>query len=100
MKPYEWNIEKRNVLKELLSQGYRITEIEKLLGIARHTLRAELKRGLSESDFKNLRYIKYDPLMAMDSLVKDVINEEDLKLLMDYWKTKEKEKKEIGNVNI
>ncbi len=98
---YEWNIEKRNMLKGLLSQGYRITEIEEMLDISRHTLRAELKRGLTESEFNNLRYIKYDPLMAMDSLVREVVSDEGLNLLMDYWKAKEKEeKKEINNVKL
>jgi len=100
MRLYEWNFKKRNELKKLLLQGYKIIEIEKILNVSRHPLKDELKRGLTDSDYTNQRYIKYDPYMAMDTVVKNAVGEEEFKLLMDYWKEQEKKEIKIRNVNL
>lgn len=86
----EWDILKRKALKGLLTEGYRIGEIKTIMHVSYPTLQKEFKRGLSEEDYKNLRYIKYSPYLALENTAIEALGKEEFDLLMQYEINKKK----------
>ncbi len=86
----EWDCEQRKNLIFLLMSGYKLSELPDLMSKSYPSIKKELKRGLSHQDYVEQRYIRYNPMFALENLVKDLIGEEDFKELMEYENGKRK----------
>lgn len=71
-----WSIEMREQLKFVLGEGLLPAHIIKDFGISRVTLLKELKRGLSEEEYRERRYIKYLPVKALKTEITELFGED------------------------
>ena len=60
-----FTLDNRNKLQFLLSDGFSLTVIQNTLNITRSVLYTEIKRGLTAEEYKNRRYVKYNPIRAI-----------------------------------
>ena len=60
-----FNLDNRNKLQFLLSDGFSLTVIQNTLNITRSVLYTEIKKGLTAEEYKNRRYVKYNPIRAI-----------------------------------
>lgn len=70
--------------------GYKLRELTELLSKSYPSIKSELKKGLSIQDYEEQRYIRYDPMLALENLVKDLIGESDFNELLEYENVKRK----------
>ena len=77
----------REQLKFVLSEGLLPTHIVKDFNISRPTLLKELKRGLTEDEYIEKRYIKYLPVRALKEEINEVFGED----VLSYIKSNELE---------
>lgn len=82
-----WTIQMREQLKFVLSEGLLSTHIVKDFNISRPTLLKELKRGLTEDEYIEKRYIKYLPVRALKEEINEVFGED----VLSYIKSNELE---------
>mgnify|MGYP000494500325 FL=1 len=82
-----WTIQMREQLKFVLSEGLLPTHIVKDFNISRPTLLKELKRGLTEDEYMEKRYIKYLPVRALKEEINEVFGED----VFSYIKSNELE---------
>lgn len=82
-----WTIQMREQLKFVLSEGLLPTHIVKDFNISRPTLLKELKRGLTEDEYIEKRYIKYLPVRALKEEINEVFGED----VLSYIKSNELE---------
>ena len=91
-----WTLETRKMLKELTMEGYTKQEIQEITGWTYFYLTNELKRGLSISEYKSKKYLKYDINRAMLKEFEENFDEEDTRLIVkEYLKTYPDKKDEI-----
>jgi hypothetical protein len=60
-----FTLDNRNKLQFLLSDGFSLTVIQNTLNITRSVLYTEIKKGLTAEEYKNRRYVKYNPIRAI-----------------------------------
>ena len=60
-----FTLDNRNKLQFLLSDGFSLTVIQNTLNITRNVLYTEIKKGLTAEEYKNRRYVKYNPIRAI-----------------------------------
>ena len=60
-----FTLDNRNKLQFLLSDGFSLTVIQNTLNITRRVLYTEIKKGLTAEEYKNRRYVKYNPIRAI-----------------------------------
>ncbi len=82
------------LLKALLNDGYRATDIARKFGVNSKTVYDELKKGLDIETYREGRHTLYDPYMAMITETKKVLGDIGFKALRDYLiKHKDQEEK-------
>lgn len=64
MKKSSWDYESRDQLENLLNDGYNITRISEMMGLALNTVRSEIKRGTTEDEYKDKRFNQYRAMRA------------------------------------
>jgi len=62
-----WTQEDRNVLECLVREGYPISKIVEHLDASRATIYNELRRGLTEEEYKNHQYVKYSAEKSIEN---------------------------------
>lgn len=82
-----WTIKMREQLKFVLGEGLLPTHIVKDFNISRPALLKELKRGLTEDEYNEKRYIKYLPVRALKAEINEVFGEN----VLEYIKDKDSE---------
>lgn len=60
-----FDLDNRKKLQFLLSDGFSLTIIQNQLEITRSVLYTELKKGLTDDEYKNRQYVKYNPIRAI-----------------------------------
>ena len=60
-----FTLDNRNKLQFLLSDGFSLTVIQNTLNITRSVLYTEIKKGLTAEEYRNRRYVKYNPIRAI-----------------------------------
>ncbi|MDY6037470.1 MAG: hypothetical protein SPI74_00500 [Eubacterium sp.] len=80
-----FSLENRKKLKFLLGEGFSITLIQKKLSITRTSMYTELKKGLTEDEYTNRQYVKYDYIRAIEKDVEKYIGAESLKELKERY---------------
>lgn len=58
-KTFMWDMPLREALETMLKDGFPISRISKELGITKPTIYAEVKRGVTDEEYKNHQYSKY-----------------------------------------
>ena len=71
-----FNLDNRKKLQFLLSDGFSLTIIQNQLEITRSVLYTELKKGLTDDEYKNRQYVKYNPVRAIISEIKKYVGED------------------------
>lgn len=71
-----WDTDLRMQLKYMLSEGIMQKEIIKDFDISRDTLKSELKRGLTAEEFAEKRYLKYLPVRAIVTEIKELFGDD------------------------
>ena len=64
-----WSYEKRQLLQDLLAEGYKVTRIAQLMGISPGAIYHELQKTLSADEYHERQFIRYT---AEAALKKDI----------------------------
>lgn len=72
MRLSSWNRESRLRLESYLKQGYSLPTVAKMMGVARPTIRAEVKKGITEEENAERRWTQY---RASRAIYRDIIDE-------------------------
>lgn len=83
-----WTLEKRKMLKAILAEGYQIKDIAAIMNISKMTLYAELKKGLTPSEYLDRRYVLYEPARAIEEDIKLRVGVLELKYYIDWVERK------------
>lgn len=80
-----WTKEERERFKDIVSEGYGISKIEELTGLSKYIIRTEIKRGITEEEYKNQQYVKYSVRRAILTEARELMgNSIDVVLENDY----------------
>lgn len=79
-----WDYENRMILKALLNDGYRATDIARKFDINNKTVYDELKKGMDMEVYREGRFSLYDPFLAMITETKGQIGEQGYEALREY----------------
>ena len=71
-----FTLDNRNKLQFLLSDGFSLTVIQNTLNITRSVLYTEIKKGLTAEEYKNRRYVKYNPIRAIIADIKIAVGKD------------------------
>ena len=71
-----FTLDNRNKLQFLLSDGFSLTVIQNTLNITRSVLYTEIKKGLTAEEYKNRRYVKYNPIRAIIADIEKVVGKD------------------------
>lgn len=81
-----WTLEKRQQLEHLLAEGFNVTQIKELVGGSQPTILKEIKRGVSEEEYDQKRFVKYSFIQAIYKEVLENIGKEQLDILLNEYK--------------
>lgn len=84
-----FTLENRRRLEFLLKEGFSVTDICNQFGITRASIYTELKKGLSEEEYKRKQYIKYTPIEAIESEIKTYIGKDALACIKEKYSNDE-----------
>lgn len=85
----KWNTELREGLKFLIENGFTIKKIMEEMNMSYPTLNAEIKRGLTQEEYENKQYLKYDIVRATTNYAALQIGIEELKLILSNYEKAE-----------
>jgi len=71
-----FNLDNRKKLQLLLLDGFSLTVIQKTLNITRSVLYTEIKKGLTDEEYKNRRYVKYNLTRAIIADIEKFVGED------------------------
>ncbi|MDD6920501.1 MAG: hypothetical protein PUI85_04745 [Eubacteriales bacterium] len=90
-----WTLEQREDLSFFLKEGYSVNQIAKIYKetevrktVSVPFLLKEIKKGLTEDEYENARYVKYRPLRALVHDYQNLFGEETFSKLCVYLKDK------------
>ena len=66
MKSFAWNMNLRMGLEKMLKEGFPISHISQELGITKATIYEEVKKGVTEQEYRNRQYSKYLAKKSID----------------------------------
>lgn len=72
---FKWTKERRENFEVLVKEGYSIPDLMKLTHYSRYLIESELKRGLTEEEFKSRRFVKYRATKAAYTEAKTVLGD-------------------------
>ncbi len=78
-------LENREKLQWLLGEGYSLQIIYNKLGISKTALYTELAKGLTEEEYVNKQYIKYNAAKAIENEIVKLMGEDSLRKLKEYY---------------
>ncbi len=81
-----WTLEKRQQLEHLLAEGFNVNRIRELVGGSAATILKEIKRGVSEEEYNQKRFVKYSFKQAIYTEVLEDIGKEQLDVLLNEYK--------------
>ena len=84
MKPSTWEMERRKQLQLLLEQGYTVGRVSEILGLARPTIFAEIKRGTTVDEYREKRFVKYSIERAICAEVAQYFGKEAIDVIKAY----------------
>lgn len=70
-----WTKEKRSTLEFLLKEGYMVPKIAGMIEISAPSIYNELKRTLTETEYKQRQYVKYSADAAIEMEIKRIKGE-------------------------
>jgi len=70
-----WTKEKRSTLEFLLKEGYMVPKIATMIEVSAPSIYNELKRCLSETEYKQRQYVKYSADAAIEIEIKKIKGE-------------------------
>ena len=85
MKSY-WTLEKRQQLEHLLAEGFNVNQIKEFVGGSSSTILKEIKRGVSDEEYGQKRFVKYSFKQAIYEEVLENIGKEQLDFLLNEYK--------------
>lgn len=88
-----FNLEKRQIFSEVVKQGYKVDDIAFQIGMTSMSVRNELKKGLSQSDYIDRRYIQYDIGKAIEQEIISKIGDDGYEFFKDWLAKQEKKKR-------
>ncbi len=78
-----FTLKKRQQIEVYLKEGYMLKDISKMCDISLSTLLNEIKKGLTPDEYKSKRYVKYNHIRAIASLITIRIGTEQLEALLE-----------------
>lgn len=81
-----WTLEKRQQLEHLLAEGFNVNQVRELVGGSASTILKEIKRGVSEEEYDQKRFVKYSFKQAIYKEVLENIGKEQLDILLTEYK--------------
>ncbi len=81
-----WTLEKRQQLEHLLAEGFNVNQVRELVGGSASTILKEIKRGVSEEEYDQKRFVKYSFKQAIYKEVLENIGKEQLDILLNEYK--------------
>lgn len=81
-----WTLEKRQQLEHLLAEGFSVNQVRELVGGSASTVLREIKRGVSEEEYNQKRFVKYSFKQAIYQEVIESIGKEQLDILLNEYK--------------
>ena len=81
-----WTLEKRQQLEHLLAEGFNVNQVRELVGGSASTILKEIKRGVSEEEYNQKRFVKYSFKQAIYKEVIENIGKEQLDILLNEYK--------------
>ncbi len=81
-----WTLEKRQQLEHLLAEGFNVNQVRELVGGSASTILKEIKRGVSEEEYNQKRFVKYSFKQAIYKEVLENIGKEQLDILLNEYK--------------
>lgn len=81
-----WTLEKRQQLEHLLAEGFNVNQVRELVGGSASTILKEIKRGVSEEEYDQKRFVKYSFKQAICKEVLENIGKEQLDILLNEYK--------------
>ena len=79
---FKWNMIDRGMLSKSLLEGFSLVQIEEEIGISRFQIKSEIKRGLTEDEYKERRYVKYNPERSVYQTALQAIGEDGMRVLL------------------
>lgn len=86
MRKKVWTLETRRHLEHLLSEGFSVNQIRELIGGATVTILKEIKRGVSEKEYDQKRFVKYSVEQAIINEVLETLGKEQFDVLVEAIK--------------
>ena len=81
-----WTLEKRQQLEHLLAEEFNVNQVRELVGGSASTILKEIKRGVSEEEYNQKRFVKYSFKQAIYKEVLENIGKEQLDILLNEYK--------------
>ena len=81
-----WTLEKRQQLEHLLAEEFNVNQVRELVGGSASTILKEIKRGVSEEEYDQKRFVKYSFKQAIYKEVLENIGKEQLDILLTEYK--------------
>ena len=82
----DWTLEKRQQLEHLLAEGFNVNQVRELVGGSAATILKEIRRGVSEEEYDQKRFVKYSFKQAIYKEVLENIGKEQLDILLTEYK--------------
>ena len=74
-KKFVWRKERRSRLEVLVKEGYSVAALCKKTKYSRYVMEKELKRGLTEEEWQEKRYVKYNKYKAVYNETKEYLGD-------------------------